>query len=72
MQINIRAVIKCMSAAFYRPDYQKLTVSVDQKSRSSILFKTCGLAFETLSRAFETLARGYKTLGCAFEGLREN
>ena len=31
-----------------------VNVSVDQKTRPSIYFKTCGGAFETLSRAFET------------------
>ena len=58
---RVQGCFKCMRAAFYRPDYQKL--SVDQKTRSNICFKTCGRAFETLSRAFETLGR-------AFEGLR--
>ena len=42
-----------------------LNVFVDQKTRPSIYFKTCGRAFETLSRAFETLGR-------VFEDLREN
>ena len=39
-------------------------MSVDQKTRLSICFKTCGQAFEMLSQAFETL-------GQVFEGLRE-
>ena len=42
-----------------------LNVSVDQKTRPGICFKTCGRAFETLGRAF-------KTLGQAFDDLREN
>ena len=46
---EFRAVIRCMKAAFYRPDYQKLVVSVDLKTWLSICFKTCGLAFERLS-----------------------
>ena len=46
---EFRAVIRCMKAAFYRPDYQKLVVSVDLKTRLSICFKTCGRAFERLS-----------------------
>ena len=54
---DFRAVIRCMKAAFYRPDYQK--------TRSSICFKTCG-------RASKRLSRGSETLGQAFEGLREN
>ena len=55
--------IRCMKAAFYRPDYKKL--SVYQKTCPSINSKTCGRIIETLSRAFESL-------GQAFEGLREN
>ena len=34
-----------------------LNVSVDQKTRPSICFKTRGQAFETLSRAFEILEK---------------
>ena len=67
-----RAAIRCIKAAFYRPDYQSLNVSVGQKTRPSICFETCGRAFETLTRAFETLGRAFKTCGCAFEDLREN
>ena len=40
-------------------------VSVDQKTRPNICFKTYSQAFEKLGRAFETLGR-------AFEDLREN
>ena len=75
---EFRVVIRCMKAAFYRPDYQKILMCPLIK-RLFICFKTCGLAFETISRAFETLGRAFKTLrgafktlGCAFEGLREN
>ena len=50
---EFKAVISCMKAAFYRPDYQN--VPVDHKTRPSICFKTCGRAFETLGRAFEDL-----------------
>ena len=42
-----------------------INVSVDQKTRPSICFKTC-------ARAFETLGRALKTLGRALEDLREN
>ena len=42
-----------------------LNLSIDQKTRPSIWFKTRGRAIETLRQAFETLGR-------AFEGLREN
>ena len=49
-----------------------LNVSVDQKTRPSISFKTCRRTFERLSRAFETLGQAFQTLGRAFEGLREN
>ena len=49
-----------------------LNVSVDQKTRPSICFKTCGVAFERLSRAFETLSRAFETFGRVFQGLREN
>ena len=40
-------------------------MSVDQNTRPSICFKTCG-------RAFEALRRAYETLGRPFEGVREN
>ena len=49
-----------------------LNMSVDQKTRPSIYFKTCGRTFERLSRAFETFDRAFKALGRAFESLREN
>ena len=52
---EIRTFIRCMKDASYRPGYHKFSVSVDQKTRPSICFKTCGRAFETLSRDFETL-----------------
>ena len=45
-----------------------LNVSVNQKTRSSICFKTCGRAFERLSRAFEELRENQK-LGREFEQL---
>ena len=51
---------------------QKNNVSVDQKTRPNICFKTYGQAFEKLGRAFETLSRAFKILGRAFEDLREN
>ena len=40
-------------------------MSVDQKTRPSIFFKTCGRAFERFNQVFEALGR-------AFEGLRKN
>ena len=51
---------------------ETLNVFVDQKTRSSICFKTCGRDVEAVSRAFETLDRAFKTLGRALEGLRDN
>ena len=69
---EFRAVIRFMKVAFYRPDYQKLfNVSVDQKTRSSICFSTCGRVFKTLSRVFGTLDGAFKTLDRTFESLRE-
>ena len=47
-------------------------VPFDQKTRSSICFKTCDRTFETLTRSFETLDQAFETLCRAFEGLREN
>ena len=49
-------------------------VSVDQKTRPRIYFKTCGWAFETLSQAFETLLRVQektKSLAESFESSAE-
>ena len=54
-------------------------MSIDQKTRLSICFKTCGQSFEKASQNFETLGRAFVTpgwdfeiLGQAFEGLKEN
>ena len=49
-----------------------LNVSIEQKTRPSICFKTWGQAFETLSQAFEALSRAFETLCRAFGGLGEN
>ena len=38
-----------------------LNVSIDQKTRASICFKTCGRAIETLTRAFEGLREKTKS-----------
>ena len=38
-----------------------LNVSVDQKTRPSICFKTCGRSFAKLSWAFETVGQDFKT-----------
>ena len=43
---GFRAVISCMKAAFYRTDYQN--VSVDQKTRPNSCFKTSDRAFKDL------------------------
>ena len=65
---EFRAFIRCMKAAFYRPDFQEFVsvehedVSVEQKTGPSIRFQTCGRAFETLNRAFQTLGRAFETL----------
>ena len=51
-------VITCMKSAFLQTRLSKiLNVSVDQKTRPSICFKTRGQTFETLSRAFEILEK---------------
>ena len=60
---EFRAFIRCMKAAFYRPDFQKFLMCQ--------LIKRLGPAFIS-KHAFETLGRAFETLGRAFEGLREN
>ena len=62
---EFRAFIRCTKAAFQTRLSKILNVSVNQKIRPSICFKTCGRAFETLGRDIETLNR-------ALEVLREN
>ena len=49
-----------------------LNVSVDQKTRMRICFKTWSRSFEMLSRAFETLGWAFETLGRGYECLKEN
>ena len=40
---EFRAVIRCLKAAFYRPDYQKLPMCpLIKQIWPSICFKTCG------------------------------
>ena len=62
---EFRPFIRCMKAAFYRPDYEN--VFNDQKTWLSICFKICCQAFEMLSQAFETLGWTFETLGWGFE-----
>ena len=63
---EFNAVPRCMKAAFYRPNYQKLLMYS--------LIKRLGRAFVSkhLFQAFETLSRAFETLGRALEDLREN
>ena len=49
---EFRAVIRCMKAAIYRSDYQKLLMC---PLIGRVIWKTCGRAFETLGRDFEDL-----------------
>ena len=77
---EFRLFIRCMKAAFYRPDYQKFLMcllikrlgrafvskhAVEPLKRSVELLKHSAKNFETLGRAFETRSR-------ASEDLREN
>ena len=51
-----RAFIRCMEAAFSRTDYEKiLGVSVDQKTLSSICFKTCDQPFKCPAKLLKHL-----------------
>ena len=53
---EFNAVTRCMKAAFYRPDYQKLLMySLIKRLGRAFVSKHLFQAFETLSRAFETL-----------------
>ena len=67
--IAVKAVIRCMMTAFYRPNYQKLLMCplIKWLDRAFVSITTCSRAFERLSRAIETLDRAFKTLGRAFE-----
>ena len=69
---EFRAFIRYMKAAFQTRFSKILNMSVDQRIRPTISFKTCDRPIETLSRYFETLNRAFKALGQTFEGLKEN
>ena len=68
---EFRDCFTCTKVAFWTRLSKILNVSVNQKTRSNICFKTCSRAFETISRAFETLGRDIETLSRVLEGLRE-
>ena len=57
---KFKASIRCMRAAFYRPDFKNFNVSFDQKTWPNFCLETRGQAFETLSRACETLGRVFE------------
>ena len=45
-----------------------LNVSIDQKTRPNICFKTHGQAFKTLCRAFQALGQAFEVLGSLAQG----
>ena len=69
---KFRAVITYKGCFLQTRLWRAINVSVNQKIRPSICFKTWLRAFERLSRAFKTLGKAFKTLNQACEGLREN
>ena len=56
--IAVKAVIRWMMTAFYRPNYQKLLMCplIKWLDRAFVSITTFDRAFERLSRAIETLA----------------
>ena len=70
---KFRVFIRCMKAAFYRPNYQKFLVCpMIKRLRGAFVSRHVVKNFETLSRDFETLEWAFKTLGQPFESLSKN